>query len=144
MNIPELCEKYTHGELNLMPGDKQLRYDVLSPLFNNLYENKVIYHDRVTSIIRLENIILTPDLFEATVIRLKLFEPISNSFKRIASINSWTIGANWAYLTLDKKGSLHPYSGWLMWIEPELVKKVEDLTNNGNFEEARNLTIDNF
>lgn len=144
MNIPELFEKYTHGELTSMPGDKKLRYEVLSPLFNNLYENKVIHHERVTSIIRLDNIILTPDLFEATAIRLKLFEPISNSFKRIASINSWTIGANWAYLTLDKGGYLHPYSGWLMWIEPELVKKVEELTKNGNFEEARNLTIENF
>ena len=144
MNISELCEKYTHGELTSMPGDKQLRYEALSPLFNNLYENKVIYHERVTSIIRLENIVLTPDKFEATAIRLKLFEPISNSFKRFASLNSWTIGANWAYLTLDKKGCLCPYSGWLMWIEPELVKKVEELTNKSNFEEARNLTIGNY
>ena len=144
MNISELIKKYTHDELNSMPGDKQLRYEVLSPLFNNLYENKVIYHERVTSIIQLENIILTPNKFEATAIRLKLFEPISNSFKRIASLNSWTIGGNWAYLTLDKKGCLCPYSGWLMWIEPELVKKVEELTNKGNFEEARNLTIGNY
>ncbi|MFZ4705272.1 MAG: hypothetical protein ACOYMF_04615 [Bacteroidales bacterium] len=142
MNISELNKKYTKGELSSTEGDKQLRYEALSPLFKNLYENKVIYHERVTSIIRLENIILTPDLFEATAIRLKLFEPISKRFDRIASSNSWTIGANWAYLTLDKKGCLHPYSGWLMWIDPELVRKVEKMVNDNNFEEARNLTID--
>ena len=143
MNISEINKKYTSGELTSTEGDKQFRYEVLSPLFKNLYENKVIYHERVTSIIKLENILLTPDLFEATVIRLKLFEPISKTFERIASVNSWTIGANWAFLTLDKKGYLHPYSGWLMWSDPELVRKVEKLINENNFKEAKRLTIDN-
>lgn len=145
MNISELNKKYTKDELTSTEGNKQFRFEVLSPLFKNLYENKVIYHERVTSIIKLENIKLTPDLFEATAIRLKLFEPISNFFKNkpISTKRSWTIGANWAYLTLDKNGCLHPYS-WLMWVDPELVRKVEKLVNDNNFVEARNLTIDNW
>ena len=144
MNISGLIKMYTNGELSSSIGDKMLRYNALSPIFENLYENKVIYHERVTSIVRLENIILNPELFEATAIRVKLFEPISKSLTHFASINKWTIGANWSFLTMDNAGRLHPYSGWLMWTDPELVKRVEVLVGENRFEEARNLTINDW
>ncbi len=143
MSISQLNAKYTNGELTSTIGDKHLRYEALSPLFLNLYENKVVYHERVTIIIRLENIVLTPDWFKATAVFLKLSQLSSNRFHLMTPGDSWSIGASWAYLTLDSKGCLHPYSSWLMWVDPELVKKVEELVDQNNFKEARKLTMGN-
>jgi hypothetical protein len=142
MNITELNKKYVNSELSSTEGDKQFRYEVLSPLFKNIYENKVVYHERVTSIIKLENIELSPDSFNATAIRLSLIENEQSHIKFSRSREIWTVGANWAYLRFVGN-CISPYSGWMMWVDPELVEKVEKLVIDKNFDEALNLTIRN-
>lgn len=142
MTIAKLLEKYTKGELTSQVGEQKLRFEAFSPLFNNLYDNKVIYHERITSLLRLENIIITDEGFNAIAKRIKLLvEPTNNVQRIIASKSSWTVGASWGWLCLDESGYLKTYSGWKIWADPELVKKVEELANNNNFEEALNLTI---
>lgn len=139
MTIEELNKKYVNNELSLGSGNKELRYQALSPLFKNLNDNKVVYHERFTCIIRLEDIQLTPEHFKATAHLHLLID--SGVFKRLTSPppKTWTIGANWAYLKL-KGDRLSVYSGWLMWTDPVLVEKVEKLVLEQKFEEAYNLT----
>jgi len=139
MNISELNKKYTLGELTSTEGDKNLRYELLSPLFKNLYENKVVYHERFTSIVLLENIKLTPDLFEATAINYLLIE--AGRIKRYRPLpEKWSVGANWKFLRLSGN-CLSPYSSWLMWTDPELVEKVEKLVKAELIIEALKLTL---
>jgi len=138
MTIAELNEKYHHGELSTCAGDQEFRYLLFSPLFNNLYQNKVVYHERFTSIIRLENIILAPDRFEAVAIRHLLID--KGSAGKRALPEKWTAGANWAFLRLSGN-CLISYSGWLMWVDPVLVEKIERLTLEDNVQAALNLTI---
>lgn len=64
MTVDELSEKYDK-ELSGTIGDKELRYYLLSPLFQNLYQNKIVYHERFTAFVQLSNISLTPDMFTA-------------------------------------------------------------------------------
>ena len=127
MTIVELNNKYKDGELSLGTGNKELRYKAISPLFKNLYDNKVVYHEGFTCIIKLEDIELTPEHFKAkahlhTIIDLGVF-------KRLKSPppETWTVGANWAYLKL-MGDLLSPYSGWLMWL---------NLSNRSNLKHQR-------
>lgn len=140
MTIDELNKNYVNGELSLGTGDKEFRYKALSPLFENLYDNKVVYHEGFTSIIRLGDIKLTSGIFEAEAHLHLLIDP--GVFRHLKSKppKTWTVGANWAHLKL-RGDRLSPYSGWLMWTDPVLVEKVEKLVLEQNFEEALNLTL---
>ena len=139
MTISELRKKYKNGELTSTQGDQEFRYLALSPLFTNLYENKVVYHDRFTSIIRLEDLEISPIQFQATAIRHLLIDNGAFRRKRLPP-EKWEISANWAYLRLAGS-SLCVYSGWVIWTDPELVKQVEQLALEGKFKEALAITL---
>ena len=138
MTIPELRKKYTNGELTSTRGDQEFRYLALSPLFTNLYENKVVCHDRFTSIIRLGDLEITPIQFQATAFRHLLIDSGAFRRKRLPP-EKWVLSANWAYLRLTGS-SLCVYSGWIMWTDPEMVKKVEQLVLEEKFKEALAIT----
>ena len=55
----------------------------------------------------------------------------------------WSIGSNWEYLRLSKS-ALVPYSGWLLWCDPELTRRVEVLVLEKKFKEALDLTFNLF
>ena len=139
MTISELRKKYKNGELTSTQGDREFRYLALSPLFTNLYENKVVCHDRFTSIIRLEDLEITPVQFKATAILHLLIDSGAFRRKRLPP-EKWEISANWAYLRLAGS-SLCVYSGWVIWTDPELVKQVERLALEGKFKEALAITL---
>ena len=139
MTISELSKKCTNGELTSTRGDQGFRYLALSPLFTNLYENKVVCHDRFTSIIRLEDLEISPIQFQATAIRHLLIDNGAFRHKRLPPYK-WTLSANWAYLRLAGS-SLCVYSGWIMWTDPELVKRVELLVLAEKFRDALDLTV---
>ena len=142
MNIQELTEQYTNGELSDQAGDPELRRREFSPLFKNLYENKVVYHERFTCIVQLENIELLPDRFSAKAIPHLLIEK-GNRMDAFYPKKPWGIGANWKYLRL-LKSVICPYSSWLMWCDPELTKHVEELVLEKRFKEALDLTLNLF
>jgi hypothetical protein len=52
MNINELKDRFTKGELSKQLGNSELKRIEFSPLFSNLYENKVVYHERFTCIVK--------------------------------------------------------------------------------------------
>ena len=62
MTVNELNEKY-HEQLTSTKGDKELRYYLLSPLFQNLYQNKVVYHEHFTAVVQLSDICSHPIYF---------------------------------------------------------------------------------
>lgn len=142
MNIQELTEKYTNGELSDQIGDPELRCKEFSPLFRNLYENKVVYHERFTYIAQLQKIELTPEGFSAKAIPHLLIEK-GNRMDAFYPQKPWGIGANWKYLRLSKS-VLVPYSGWLMWCDPGLTRKVEELVLAKRFKESLDLTFNLF
>ena len=142
MNIQELTEKYSKGELSSQIGDSELRRQEFSPLFRNLYENKVVYHERFTCIVKLENIELLPDRFSAKAIPHLLIEK-GNKMDSFYPQKPWSIGANWEYLRL-LKSALVPYSGWLLWCDPGLTRQVEELVLEKKFKEALDLTFNLF
>ncbi len=137
MAIPELHKKFTNTEIDLQ-NNKHLAYEAFAPLFSNLFENKVVYHERFTCIIKLENIRITPDLFEAKAVREWFIKGLRS--RRRPYPDEWKFGAKWDYMTLND-GCLSSYSCWSIWTDPELVKKVEALVKNEQFEKALELTI---
>lgn len=144
MTISELHEKYSVKELSAIPGDGELRKEIFPPLFDNLFENKVIYHERVTFVAKLEDIKFLSEGFQATVVPYLHIKKNSHSDKiylRRPQRESWEIFAKWDHFALDEN-VLHPYGGaWLMWCEPELVKQVEKLVLEEKYQEALDLTL---
>ena len=86
-----------------------MRYHALSPLFKNLYENKVIYRERFIGIVQLEDIELSEDLFRATAIgKIMIYKP---SFIDYPLRKSWKFECDWACLSLAEN-RLSSYCSW--------------------------------
>jgi len=135
MIVAELNEKY-HEELSWTQGDQELRYNLLSPLFQNLYENKAVYHERFTCIIQLPDIVISPESFRAKVRRLSLINP--GVYQNMPIPENWTIGSNWAWLRLNVN-CLSAYSSWVLWPDPIFVQKIEELIQENKLDVADNL-----
>lgn len=139
MTIDELRENYTADELSHFPGDGDLRYRLFSPLFADLFENKVIYRERFVCVVLLENIEINPEFFNATAIPLINIE-LSGEWRPEPPSEPWEFGGVWSALCLWNKGISAPYASWTIWPEPDLVREVERLALDGEFELALELT----
>ena len=137
LSISELNAKYDHADLASQPGDRDFRYQILSPLFENLYENKVVYHERFTCIVKLENITITPERFSAIAVPHLI---IRKGYGVNKIPDSWDFGSVWEMMSLSKN-AISSYSSWTIWCDPILVQKVEKLVLDRNYEEALNLTL---
>ncbi len=141
MTIKELKSRYSQTELSYFPGDNELRYKLFSPLLQNLHEHKIIYYEKFIGIVKLKNIKITPEFFEATAIPYALIER-GNRFENFFKTNSsWTIRGSWSWIRLIGESLGVPYAGWSIWCEPELVRQVEALTLDKKFKEALQLTL---
>jgi len=140
MNISELNQKYTAQELTSFPGDNKFRFEIFSPLFQNLFENKVVYHERFTGIVILEEINISPEMFEATATPYLIIEK-GNRLDRFFPQKAWQFGAKWSSVQLIGNCLSAMYGGWNIWCDPETVEKVEKLVLGKNYEEALNLTF---
>ena len=140
MTIQELKARYTEDELSRFPGDKKLRWEMFAPLFQNLHEQKVIYYEKVLGIVKMEDLIITPDRFEATaiphlcIIRKNEFDELFDDLPNGTFSSSW----DWMRL-LDDESINVPYANWTVWTDPDLVKEVERLCKSEKFNEALRL-----
>jgi hypothetical protein len=128
-------------ESNHMDTDGAKEYAKYSQLFKKLYENKVVYHERFSCIIKLEDIKITEERFEATAVP---FLQIINGSKRLDKTypdKPWEFGGIWKMIKTEENCLFSPYGGWSIWFEPELVKKVENLVLDGKYNEALKLTL---
>lgn len=140
MTVAELKAKYTAKELGSSLGDTELRYRAFAPLFIDLYENKMVYHERVTLIIKVENLVITPERYDATAVPLIFIGSDQRQADKFMG-RTWKFGGVWSSTCLINDGLGSPYGGGWVWTEPELVKRVEELALQGEYNEAKKLTV---
>lgn len=145
MTIEELKLKYSWEELSSMPFDTKFRYEIFSPFLKNLYENKMVYHERIMGIIKVEVMEITSERFQAKAIpyllleRDYIYEGMTLGFDKYFFKNgSWHFGARWSHVRLLGSG-LGTYGMWKIWCDPLIVKQTEELILKKNFEEAYNI-----
>lgn len=141
MTIKELNSSYSQTELSSFPGDNELRYKLFSPLFQNLHENKIVYNEKtILGIVKLKDIVITPEGFKATAIPcLEIERGDEFGVSYFMKMPELTFSAGWSSMCLNGERLSVPYVGWSIWCDPETVKKVEELTLNKNYSEALNL-----
>lgn len=110
-------------------------------MFQNLYEDKIIYKEKNIGIVRLKDIVITSESFEATAIAVYVIERDAEYDKYFFRKPQWSFSARWSSMRLSGEKLNVPYAGWTIWIEPETVKTVEELTLKKKFREALNLTL---
>jgi hypothetical protein len=111
--------------------DHEFKYKVFSPIFKNLEGKKAIYHERYPRIIKIQDVVITPEHFEATAV----FQTLIEGRGRYVPIEKWIFGASWYALHISGK-KLVPYCTWLLWIDDDIVEEVERLTLEKKFDEA--------
>ena len=114
-----------------------LNYPKFSPLFNNLYENKIVYWENMGAfIVTVNDLNITPEGFSA-IARVHL-----TIYKSRALVmeppTSWSFGAGWAGLKYDGK-VLKAYSCWWIWLDPDFVREVERLVLENKINEVKSL-----
>jgi hypothetical protein len=142
MTIEELRKKYTSNELSCFPGNKELRYTAFAPLFENLYENKMIYHEHgVGWLIRVENLEITDQEFSATaVVICMLYVKLRNPKGNFMKLKQWDFSASWDWISLCRGNHFHvPYASFSIWIEEERIKRVEALIAENRTDETYNV-----
>lgn len=141
MTIQELKSNYSSTGLSSFPGDNELRYKLFAPLLQNLHKDKIIYYEKFMGIVKLQDIKITPERFEATAIPYVLIERGNRFENFFVTTKSWTFRASWLSMRLIGESFSVPYAGWSIWCEPELVRQVEEFTLNKKFHEAMQLTL---
>ncbi len=141
--IKNLRSKYNGNELTHYPGDNQLRYEAFSPIFKNLYENKIVYYERFIGIIKVENVIISPERFSATAIPYLTIKRGNRYDNFFLKAENWNFSATWASMLLSDDNSISvPYANWSVWCDPELLKNVEEFVLNDKMDDALLLTVD--
>lgn len=137
-DVKAMQKKYANEPKN---NDEYKKY---GHYFNNLYDNKIIYHERYTMIVRLEDLEVTEDYFKATAIRERFI--MENPIRRERVMNSnlfskWTFRGSWQDATYSENPFRigQPYATFVVWTEPEVVKYIEQLVEKGDFKEIRNI-----
>ncbi len=140
--IKSLRSKYKGDELTSYRGNNQIRYEAFSPIFKNLYENKIVYSEESIGIIKVENIIITPEHFQATAISYLVIKRGNRYDEMFLKGKDWGFGSTWEGMHLGNNNTIGvAYAGWTIWCDPELVKEVEELIQNEKMDEALLLTI---
>lgn len=130
--------QFSPNDLSNFPGNTQLRFEAFSPIFKGLFENKIVYHERFTRLVLLENISITPERFFAKAIPLALIKS-GTRLERFNSKKPWEFGAVWSHICYSDNQLVAPYANWSIWFEPILVKQVEGLVLQEKFQEALSL-----
>ena len=114
----------------------ETNFEKYAYLFENLHENKMIYQERgIGYLIRVENIEITPQSFSAKAVKIC---ELYNRFE-ITHIcqwyKEWNFGASWDYMNWSGNRSFGvPYVTFRVWIDAELIKRVEKLVDENRFD----------
>jgi hypothetical protein len=149
MTNKELLEKYPDANLeednliNLSNADEksqETRFKIFSPLFDDLYENKMIWSDSgATAIVELEDLKITPKCFSAIarplhIIRSRLINPFKG----------WEIGVSWSVMSVKGCYGLGCSYFSTFYIEPNFVRKIEKIVIERNKEMFKMLCRHNY
>ena len=140
MTFSDLKNNYTSAQLGTYPGDVELRRTLFAPLLQNLYENKVVYYERLMCVARIEELIITPELFRAKAsvhLRIDKKASIPPNWEHIEK--GWHFGAKWEALSYHNNSFGMFYSPVVFITDPEFVKMIETLVLEGQHNEAARL-----
>jgi hypothetical protein len=142
MEITKVSEN-SDGETYFdLEKDGTPEYEKYSPLFQNLYESKMIYYTvsmfvgGYTALVEVENVKITPKYFSATMKLIQIIE----SHRGVPLPEQWEVSFAW-FILRECEGGYVPYSGSCYWVEPAFVRYVEKLLKEGKREEAYELTL---
>ena len=147
MTIKELKDKHSQDELFSKEFDSELRQEVFTRIFQKLFEDKVVTHNRFTCIARIEKIEILPESFSAFIIPETFIRTDTPSDKRQEIVfeklkRGWEISCKWEYMTiLGNSLCSSAYANWLIWVDPQTVELTEKLTKQGQNKEALKLTL---
>ncbi len=119
------------------------KYQKYAHIFENLYQNKIVYHERYTRIVRLENLEVTDEYFEAKAIQEKViltayqksqYRKFNTLEKILNQHKEWTFRGNWgvAIISENPLSISQPYASFKIWTEPDLVMYIEKLIEYGD------------
>lgn len=147
MTIKELKDKHSQDELFSKEFDSELRKEIFTRIFQKLFEDKVVIHNRFTCIARIEKIEILPESFSAFIIPETFIRTDTPSDKRQEIVfeklkRGWEISCKWEYMTiLGNSLCSSAYANWLIWVDPQTVELAEKLTKQGQNKEALKLTL---
>ena len=91
--------------------------------------------------IKLVDAKITHEHFEATAIPFLIIERDEVYIKRFFKEPMLTFSTQFNFMKLVGNAICVPYSNWSFWYDPELVKKVEELTAIKKYTEAMAMTL---
>lgn len=139
--IKNLSSKFTDEELSCFPGNNQLKYEAFSPIFKNLFQNKIVYSERFIGLVKLEDVVITPERFKATAIPYLPIERKHKFDQFFFRKPKWTFGSDWQFMRLIGNSINVPYANWTIWFDPETIKLVEELIQSNKMKEALAITL---
>jgi len=128
----ELRKLDTQKELQFF-GNEEAKYKAYKPLFENLYENKMIYEAKgICCIIQLKNLEISEKGISGTVVPIHI---ISNHYN--LTIEEWDFSTSWHLMMWsDLDTCIHiPYASYSLWFAERTIKRVEKLIAENRFDE---------
>ena len=122
--------------------------EVFEYLFNNLFENKIIYHERVTILCGVVSFEVTEKGFEIWLKPLKPLMKLSGVreifYNRLVEKKIFTLGATFEFgdsktKLFDGKTIGRPYCPFMLWPIKEIVEKITNLEGEALKEEIKKL-----
>jgi hypothetical protein len=137
----DLREKYPDGDFTRFPGDQGFRYKAFAPLFENLYENNMLYHEHAVGwLIQVEELEITPEKFEATACPLCIIYDNHRRGGTYRELKKWKFGARWDWMMFGYGVSFHvPYAAFTIFLEEERIKRIEKLVAENRLDETYNV-----
>lgn len=98
--------------------------------FEQLHENKLIYHERFTAVVELSGIELADEYFQCDA------RVVQMCTERSPEIEPWTFRARWEDCSIlpPGRGLSIPCAPFILWPGAKLVREVEALLDFGDFE----------
>ncbi len=144
MTLLELSEKYTIEEIGADASDDDtLKFEIFSPFFRNLYENKIVYYDKFLCLALVQDIQITPNYLKIFVAPLLKVEGREYRM-RMCPTAPWSFGSRWCGFGIVNHSFHAPYAPWRIWPEPDRVRAVENCLLNGDFNGAIDLTLNDY
>ncbi len=141
MRIKELYKKYPPSALSMIPGDPSAKFEAFAPLFENLYESKIVYYEKMICVVRIEIIRMEPTGWNARAHPLTEIERVDLHKRYYAPVIPWRFGGAWECLLLSGTCLCSPYAGYRIWTDPGQVEYAERLAKEKRFAEAIHMTL---
>ena len=120
---------------------------------NQLADNRIIYESNFIVICRMEQIEMCDDFFKVHLVRKTIVRapPVVRRGKRDATefyknnLIEWDVVINWKYCGIDEQQKIlraSAYSGFSLWLNPEIIQKVDYWMKNNQTETAISQIID--